>query len=174
MHRVRQLQRVYQLCPLRPLQGRWHLRRMFEPDGQHTHARAEARRRRVRYERLAKLRAERDAQDKQNSNEPSQASPSAADPQPAPSAEPAANDGRVMAYFAPNNAARCAEVIVSSVAAAKTSVKVQAYRLTSKPIGKALLEAHRRGLAVTVVLDGRSSRRSTATPRSSITSACGR
>ena len=48
--------------------------------------------------------------------------------------------------------------------AAKTSILVQAYSFTSAPIAKALVEAHKRGVRVEVILDkSQTERRSTAT-----------
>jgi phosphatidylserine/phosphatidylglycerophosphate/cardiolipin synthase-like enzyme len=47
----------------------------------------------------------------------------------------------------------CTEAIISELNKAKTSVLVQAYSFTSAPIAKALLEAHKRGVKVEVILD---------------------
>jgi phosphatidylserine/phosphatidylglycerophosphate/cardiolipin synthase-like enzyme len=41
----------------------------------------------------------------------------------------------------------------NAIAGAKTSILVQAYSFTSAPIAKALLEAHKRGVQVQVILD---------------------
>lgn len=54
-------------------------------------------------------------------------------------------------YFSPNGS--CTEAIIKELDKAKTSVLVQAYSLTSDPISKALLNAHKRGVKVEVILD---------------------
>jgi len=47
----------------------------------------------------------------------------------------------------------CTEAIVRELNNAKTTVLVQAYTFTSAPIAKALLNAHKRGVKVEVILD---------------------
>ena len=47
----------------------------------------------------------------------------------------------------------CTEAIVSQIDKAKTEILVQAYSFTSAPIAKALLNAHKRGIKVEVILD---------------------
>ncbi|MDB6039350.1 MAG: phospholipase D/Transphosphatidylase [Verrucomicrobiales bacterium] len=47
----------------------------------------------------------------------------------------------------------CTEAVVTALALAKTTVLVQAYSFTSAPIAKALVDAHRRGVSVQVILD---------------------
>jgi phosphatidylserine/phosphatidylglycerophosphate/cardiolipin synthase-like enzyme len=47
----------------------------------------------------------------------------------------------------------CTEAIVKALDAAKKTVFVQAYSFTSAPIAKALVEAHKRGVKVEVILD---------------------
>ena len=47
----------------------------------------------------------------------------------------------------------CTEAIVSAVNDAKKSVFVQAYSFTSSPIAKAIVDAHKRGVEVRVILD---------------------
>jgi len=42
---------------------------------------------------------------------------------------------------------------VHAIASAKTSILVQAYSFTSAPIAKALVDAHKRGVSVQVLLD---------------------
>jgi hypothetical protein len=54
-------------------------------------------------------------------------------------------------FFSPKGG--CTEAVVRELNAAKSSVLVQAYSFTSAPIAKALLEAHKRGVQVEVVLD---------------------
>jgi phosphatidylserine/phosphatidylglycerophosphate/cardiolipin synthase-like enzyme len=47
----------------------------------------------------------------------------------------------------------CTQEVVDALAGAKKSVLVQAYSFTSAPIAKALVDAHRRGVDVKVILD---------------------
>jgi phosphatidylserine/phosphatidylglycerophosphate/cardiolipin synthase-like enzyme len=47
----------------------------------------------------------------------------------------------------------CTDAVVSELDAAKNRVLVQAYSFTSAPIAKALVEAHKRGVDVRVILD---------------------
>ncbi len=54
-------------------------------------------------------------------------------------------------FFSPKGG--CTEAVVRELATAKESVLVQAYSFTSAPIAKALVEAHRRGVDVKVILD---------------------
>ncbi len=57
----------------------------------------------------------------------------------------------VEVYFSPKGG--CTQAIIKELAAAKKSVLVQAYSFTSAPIAKALVEAHKRGVDVRVILD---------------------
>ena len=57
----------------------------------------------------------------------------------------------ISVYFSPNGG--CTEAVVKELNAAKQSVLVQAYSFTSAPIAKALVEAHKRGVKVEVILD---------------------
>lgn len=54
-------------------------------------------------------------------------------------------------YFSPRGGAQ--DAIVKALQEAKESVFVQAYSFTSAPIAKALVDAHKRGVAIEVVLD---------------------
>ena len=54
-------------------------------------------------------------------------------------------------YFSPKGG--CIEAIVKELDKAQKSVLVQAYSFTSAPIAKALLNAHKRGVKVVVILD---------------------
>ncbi len=54
-------------------------------------------------------------------------------------------------YFSPHGG--CTEAAVKEINAAKATILVQAYSFTSTPIAKALLEAHKRGVKVEVILD---------------------
>jgi len=47
----------------------------------------------------------------------------------------------------------CTDLIVRTLAQARTTVHVQAYSFTSQPIAQALVDAHRRGVAVEAILD---------------------
>jgi len=67
---------------------------------------------------------------------------SAESPQPIPPIE---------VYFSPKGG--CTDAIIKEVKAAKSSVLVQAYWFTSASIAKALVEAHKRGVKVEVILD---------------------
>ncbi len=58
---------------------------------------------------------------------------------------------QVAVYFSPNGG--CTEAIADALNGAKTSVLVQAYSFTSKPIANALVDAHKRGVSVQVILD---------------------
>lgn len=48
----------------------------------------------------------------------------------------------------------CAPRIIAAIDQAQKSIYVQAYSLTSKSIAQALINAHRRGVMVQVLLDG--------------------
>ena len=65
-------------------------------------------------------------------------------------------------YFSPKGG--CTEEVVSEIQNARQNILVQAYSFTSEPIAQALIEAHRRGVQVEVILDKsqRTDRRSTA------------
>jgi phosphatidylserine/phosphatidylglycerophosphate/cardiolipin synthase-like enzyme len=54
-------------------------------------------------------------------------------------------------YFSPKGG--CTEAVVRELNAAKTSVLVQAYSFTSASIAKALLESHKRGVKLQVIVD---------------------
>ena len=54
-------------------------------------------------------------------------------------------------YFSPNG--ECTNAIIRELNKAQNTVLVQAYSFTSAPIAKALLDAHRRGVKVEVILD---------------------
>jgi phosphatidylserine/phosphatidylglycerophosphate/cardiolipin synthase-like enzyme len=54
-------------------------------------------------------------------------------------------------YFSPKGG--CTEAVVSELSHATNTVFVQAYSFTSAPIAKALVDAHKRGVKVQVILD---------------------
>ncbi len=62
---------------------------------------------------------------------------------------PGSNSVRV--FFSPEGG--CTKAITGEIANAKSQVLIQAYSFTSKPIAKALLVAHKRGVKVEVILD---------------------
>jgi phosphatidylserine/phosphatidylglycerophosphate/cardiolipin synthase-like enzyme len=57
----------------------------------------------------------------------------------------------VSVYFSPKGG--CTDAVVREIRAAKKSIQVQAYRLTSTPVAAALAAAHERGVEVIIVLD---------------------
>jgi len=57
----------------------------------------------------------------------------------------------VQVYFSPRGG--CTDAVVRELDNARTSVLVQAYFFTSAPIAQAVVNAHRRGVSVQVVLD---------------------
>jgi phosphatidylserine/phosphatidylglycerophosphate/cardiolipin synthase-like enzyme len=61
------------------------------------------------------------------------------------------NNVQSQVYFSPNGG--CTKAIVEALGNAKSDVLVQAYSFTSKEIAKALAEAHKRGVRITVILD---------------------
>ena len=54
-------------------------------------------------------------------------------------------------YFSPNGGST--DAIIKELNQAKNTIVVQAYSFTSAPIAKALLNAHKRGVKVEVILD---------------------
>jgi phosphatidylserine/phosphatidylglycerophosphate/cardiolipin synthase-like enzyme len=54
-------------------------------------------------------------------------------------------------YFSPHGG--CTEAIIRELDKAKNTILVQAYSFTSAPLAKALLNAHKRGVKVEVILD---------------------
>jgi phosphatidylserine/phosphatidylglycerophosphate/cardiolipin synthase-like enzyme len=57
----------------------------------------------------------------------------------------------IQVYFSPKGGAT--DAVVNALAQATNNVLVQAYSFTSAPIAKALVDAHRRGIKVQVILD---------------------
>jgi phosphatidylserine/phosphatidylglycerophosphate/cardiolipin synthase-like enzyme len=60
-------------------------------------------------------------------------------------------ESHVAVYFSPGTS--CTAAIVRELASAKSSIHVQAYSFTSQWIAKALVEAEKRGVKVTAILD---------------------
>jgi phosphatidylserine/phosphatidylglycerophosphate/cardiolipin synthase-like enzyme len=54
-------------------------------------------------------------------------------------------------YFSPHGG--CTDAIIKELNKAKSTILVQAYSFTSAPIAKALLDAHKRGVKVEIILD---------------------
>jgi phosphatidylserine/phosphatidylglycerophosphate/cardiolipin synthase-like enzyme len=54
-------------------------------------------------------------------------------------------------YFSPNGGAT--DAVIDFLSKAQKTVRVQAYSFTSAPIARALVDAHKRGVAVKVILD---------------------
>ena len=54
-------------------------------------------------------------------------------------------------YFSPHGG--CTEATIKELNKAKNTILVQAYSFTSAPIAKALLDAHKRGVRIEVILD---------------------
>ncbi len=72
------------------------------------------------------------------------------------SADLVINNAPVKVLFNPGG--RCTEAIIEEINNAKTEILVQAYSFTARPIEKALVEAHKRGVDVHVIIDERKSR----------------
>ena len=70
---------------------------------------------------------------------------------PAGSYELVLNNTPTKVCFSPKG--RCTESIIKEIDQAKNNIFVQAYSFTAAPIAKALVDAHKRGLHVEVILD---------------------
>jgi len=57
----------------------------------------------------------------------------------------------IVAHFSPKG--RCTDTIVNEIGNANKEILVQAYSFTSEPIGNALINAHKRGVSIEIVLD---------------------
>jgi phosphatidylserine/phosphatidylglycerophosphate/cardiolipin synthase-like enzyme len=64
---------------------------------------------------------------------------------------PAAERDGISVFFSPRGG--CTEAVIANIAMAKKTLKVQAYYVTSAPIAKAVSDAKKRGVEVTVLLD---------------------
>lgn len=71
------------------------------------------------------------------------------------------NNTPIQVYFSPKGG--IANAIVKEINSAKSEVLVQAYGLTSAPILKALIDAHKRGVKVVAIVD-KSNIKNKATP----------
>ena len=63
----------------------------------------------------------------------------------------APSNAHISVYFSPNGG--CAAAIINEINNAKSEILVQAYSFTSAPIAKSLVDAHKRGVKVVVILD---------------------
>jgi phosphatidylserine/phosphatidylglycerophosphate/cardiolipin synthase-like enzyme len=68
-----------------------------------------------------------------------------------PAAEMMLRNTPVQIYFSPQG--ECTRAIVREISAARAEILVQAYSFTSAPIAKSLLDAHKRGIKITAILD---------------------
>src|SRR5206468_1169710 len=59
----------------------------------------------------------------------------------------------IVVFFSPRGG--CERAIVDAINQSRTSILVQAYQLTDEAIGIALSQAQGRGVAVTVIIDGK-------------------
>lgn len=57
----------------------------------------------------------------------------------------------IQVFFSPHGG--CTDAVVNALGQAKNTVFVQAYSFTSAPIAKALVDAHKRGVKIKVLLD---------------------
>jgi len=62
-----------------------------------------------------------------------------------------ADNVQTQVFFSPRGG--CTEAVVSTLSQAKSEILVQAYSFTSAPIAKALVDAHKRGVHVQIILD---------------------
>ena len=60
-------------------------------------------------------------------------------------------DASIQVYFSPDGG--CTDAINKVLGQARQEILVEAYSFTSAPIAKALLDAHKRGITVQVILD---------------------
>ncbi|OPY67357.1 MAG: Phospholipase D precursor [Syntrophorhabdaceae bacterium PtaU1.Bin034] len=70
---------------------------------------------------------------------------------PAQAADIILNNTRTQVLFSPNGG--CTEAIIKEIDKARNEILVQAYSFTSVPIAKALLDAHKRRVRVSAILD---------------------
>lgn len=84
--------------------------------------------------------------------QPVPAAPTAVARQPAqPHPTPAASQDGISIFYSPKGG--CTSAIIEQIGNAKKSIEVQAYNFTSAAIAEALLDAHKRGVTITAVLD---------------------
>lgn len=68
-----------------------------------------------------------------------------------PSTDLTSNSAPAQVYFSPNGG--CTHAIVDRIDNAKSEILIQAYSFTSAPIAKAIVNAHKRGVHVEIILD---------------------
>jgi phosphatidylserine/phosphatidylglycerophosphate/cardiolipin synthase-like enzyme len=68
-----------------------------------------------------------------------------------PDSAPAASEDGITVNFSPKGG--CTERVVEEIEKAQHVIEMQAYSFTSEPITHALIDAHHRGVKVTIVLD---------------------
>jgi phosphatidylserine/phosphatidylglycerophosphate/cardiolipin synthase-like enzyme len=78
-------------------------------------------------------------------------SPAPAPIQPAPTSTQPPMSGGTTVCFTPGG--NCTDLTINALGDAKISILVQAYSFTSAPIAKTLLDGHKRGVPVQVILD---------------------
>jgi phosphatidylserine/phosphatidylglycerophosphate/cardiolipin synthase-like enzyme len=78
-------------------------------------------------------------------------SPTSAPAPRSPAASATSTPSAVTVCFTPGG--NCTDTIVNTLSGAKHTILEQAYSFTSAPLAKALLEAHKRGVQVQVILD---------------------
>jgi phosphatidylserine/phosphatidylglycerophosphate/cardiolipin synthase-like enzyme len=61
------------------------------------------------------------------------------------------SESQIEVFFSPNGG--CTDAIVKTLGQAKSTLLIQAYSFTSAPIAKAVVDAHKRGVHVNVILD---------------------
>lgn len=61
------------------------------------------------------------------------------------------SDDNIAVYFSPHGG--CTDAVVNALGQAKETILVQAYSFTSPPIAQAVVDAHKRGVNVQVILD---------------------
>ncbi|HEV3416520.1 MAG TPA: phospholipase D family protein [Pirellulales bacterium] len=68
-----------------------------------------------------------------------------------PEGAPAASEDGITVNFSPKGG--CTERVVEEIEKAQQVIEMQAYSFTSEPITQALIDAHHRGVKITIVLD---------------------
>jgi len=61
------------------------------------------------------------------------------------------NTADIRTFFSPGGG--CTDAIVEEIDKAKSDINIQAYSFTSKPIARAIANAHKRGVRVEIILD---------------------
>ena len=61
------------------------------------------------------------------------------------------NTARIAVFFSPSGG--CTQAIVGEIGRAKSTIQMQAFSFSSAPIARALVDAHKRGVNVQVIMD---------------------